>query len=101
MFLRSWALLCVPSLQWGELGQFVYTLNLTLPACEQAIKDFTRVIELDPDLVIAFYIRRGAYAFVGAPEAAIQDLDTYLELAPDAWDRAKVENFIEQLKSQQ
>ncbi|MDA8005559.1 MAG: tetratricopeptide repeat protein [Alphaproteobacteria bacterium] len=51
--------------------------------CELAIKDFTRVIEINPDYPDAHYSRGVAYMLKGDPDRAIADYDRAIELNPD------------------
>jgi len=50
---------------------------------ERAIEDLTRVIELDPDIAIAYVWRAISYSRNGAYESAIEDCRKALELKPD------------------
>jgi len=49
---------------------------------EEAISDYTKAIELDPEKAIAYRLRSLAYAELGDNEAARQDLDKAMELNP-------------------
>jgi tetratricopeptide (TPR) repeat protein len=50
---------------------------------ELAIKDFSKVIKLDPDLVKAYHYRSGAYFANGQYELAIQDMSKAFKLDPE------------------
>ena len=50
---------------------------------EQAIADYTKAIELDPDFAVAYNTRGFAYANSGDLEQAIADYDKAIELNPD------------------
>ena len=49
----------------------------------RAIEEFTRAIELDPDLAVAYYNRGGAYVEKGEWDRAIEDCTRAIELKPD------------------
>ena len=63
--------------------------------CEQAIADYDKAVELDPDYASAYYNRGMSYADSGDLEQAIADFEWYLELAPNALNRAELTNVIE------
>jgi tetratricopeptide (TPR) repeat protein len=50
---------------------------------DRAIKDFTRVIELDPNNTRAYKGRGAAYLNTGQPDSAIADYSRAIELDPD------------------
>jgi len=50
---------------------------------EQAIVEYTKAIELDPDLVEAYNNRAGAYLEKGQHDQAIVDCNKVVELDPD------------------
>ncbi len=66
---------------------------------DQAIAQFQKALEADPAFVLA-YMGLG-YSYAGKAEygPAIQNLEKYLELAPEAGNRAQVEAFLNQLQS--
>ena len=68
---------------------------------EQAIADYDKAIELNPDYADAYFNRGVAHAASGNYEQAIQDIEMYRDLAADAPDWEEVEEIIEQLQSQQ
>ncbi|HEY85645.1 MAG TPA: tetratricopeptide repeat protein [Chloroflexi bacterium] len=67
---------------------------------EQAIADYNKAIDLNPDYAAAYSNRGVAYYYSGDLEQAIADFERYLELAPNAPDREAVLNTIEQLKAE-
>ena len=50
---------------------------------EQSIVEYTKAIELDPDLVEAYNNRAGAYLEKGQHDQAIADCNKVVELDPD------------------
>ncbi len=72
---------------------------------KQAIEDYTKAIELDPDFVDAYYKRGNAYSDFGNLEQAVADLKRFLELtSPNliryvVSNREEARNKIEELKS--
>jgi tetratricopeptide (TPR) repeat protein len=67
---------------------------------EQAIADYNKAIELDPNYALAYNNRWNACADSGDLEQAIADFERYLELAPHVLNRAELVNMIDQLKSE-
>jgi tetratricopeptide (TPR) repeat protein len=67
---------------------------------QQAIDDYTRALGLDRGQSEAFYGRGLAHASAGDVEPAVADLTRYLELAPQAGDRASVEELIARLQGE-
>ena len=68
---------------------------------DAAIADYTKAIEIDPRFASAYFNRGLAYEQLGNHEAeAIADFKEYLQLKPDADDRAEVEEWIRQLRKQ-
>ena len=67
---------------------------------EQAMADYNKAVELDPDYALAYYNRGMSYVDSGDLEQAIADFEWYLELAPNVLNRAELINIIEQLKSE-
>jgi tetratricopeptide (TPR) repeat protein len=65
---------------------------------ERALQDYDTALELDDSLVLAYFNRGLIHYRLGEYEDAIADLGMYLELVPEAEDRAQVEDFIEQLR---
>ncbi len=49
---------------------------------EQAIDDFTRVIELEPDNIESYYLRSKAYSYVGLWDKSIEDCNTVIMMDP-------------------
>lgn len=68
---------------------------------EEAIADFNKAIEIDQSLARAYYGRGLAYSQQGDSTAAIREFRRYLQIAPDATDRAEVEQRIQALESTQ
>ncbi len=50
---------------------------------EQAIEDYNKAIELDPDFAEAYYLRGVAYYVFDDPEQAIEDFTKAIELDPN------------------
>lgn len=71
-------------------GELSYELGNRL----QALEDFSRAIEFNPLLGLAYQNRALVQQELGFPEAAIADLQVYLALAPDASDREAVEELL-------
>lgn len=65
---------------------------------ERALQDYDTALELDDSLALAYFNRGLIHYRLGEYEDAIADLGMYLELVPEAEDRAQVEDFIEQLR---
>jgi tetratricopeptide (TPR) repeat protein len=65
---------------------------------EQAIGDYSSALELDATLSHAHFNRGLLLSRMGEYEKAIADLEMYLELLPEAKDRAEVEDYIERLR---
>jgi len=68
------------------------TAHAALRQNEEAVKSFTKAIELDPKAAVAAYDRRGdAYLKIGKFQESIADFDKFLEarpmFAPDHWRR--------------
>ena len=65
---------------------------------QQAIKDFDRAIELDPQLAEAYWGRGRTYHGLGDYQQAIKDFDRAIELDPKLaeayWDRGKTYNDL-------
>ena len=70
--------LCCRGISYDKLGQF-----------EDAIADFTRVLELDPTNVNAFFNRGSAYDSLGQYEKAVADYTRALDLDSSAGGDAK------------
>lgn len=63
---------------------------------DEAIKDFTRVIELDPHNINAFFNRGSAHDSNGAYQLAVKDYTAALSLeqnAPKAGQQCKLDGF--------
>ncbi len=65
----------------------------------EAIREFSRALVELPDWPPAHYNRGLAYLGADRQRAGLSDLEEYLELAPDASDRARVEGHVEELAS--
>ena len=65
-----------------------------------ALVDFTTVLRLDPTYADAYYGRGLAYIMIGNDSLAIQDLETFVALAPDSPLRADIEKLLVELKGQ-
>jgi len=65
---------------------------------ERALQDYDTALELDDSLALAYFNRGLIHYRLGEYEDATSDLGMYLELVPQAEDRAQVEDFIEQLR---
>ena len=66
---------------------------------DQAIADYNKAIELDPTEPTYYYDRGRAFRQKGLKAQALADFQTYLRLAPDATDRAEVEQWIRELQA--
>lgn len=66
---------------------------------EQAITNYDKVIELDPNYALAYKKRGSVYSKQGNYEQALVDYQHYLELDPNASDRGIVEYLISDLQS--
>jgi tetratricopeptide (TPR) repeat protein len=67
---------------------------------DQALDDYSKAIELDPKYANAYYNRGLLYREKSMKPQAIADFEMYLQLIPNASDRAKVEQWIRELKGQ-
>lgn len=65
---------------------------------DQAIADFTKALELDPEFDFAYLNRGYASKAKGENSKAAADFETYIHLNPGASDRAKVEQLIKELE---
>ncbi len=70
----------------------------TLGDLQQALADYDRALELDDSLDLTYFNRGVIYYKLGNYEAAIADLEMYLQLIPEAEDRARVESLIEEMR---
>jgi tetratricopeptide (TPR) repeat protein len=70
----------------------------TLGDLEQALADYDRALELDDSLDLTYFNRGVIYYKLGNYEAAIADLEMYLQLVPEAEDRARLEGLIEEMR---
>ena len=77
----------------GNRAEILYSQGLV----ERALADIDRAIALDPRNPGLYYNRSVALADLGEAERAAADLRAYLQLAPDAGDRAEVEERIGEL----
>ncbi|GEM_PF-1263401 len=66
----------------------------------QAISDYDKAIALDPGYAEALFNRGCAYRDRGLAPQAIADLEMYLQLAPAVSERAKVTQWLGELKGQ-
>jgi hypothetical protein len=67
---------------------------------DQAIAEFQEFTRLEPDLAVGYAYLGYSYAFGPRDfQAAIPALEKYLELAPDAEDRAQVEEDIQTMRN--
>ena len=64
------------------LTPITYELTST-PEDEQTIADYTKAIELDPELVIAYFLRGNAYESMQKYEQAFDDFTKVIELNPE------------------
>lgn len=71
---------------WRELGNY-----------ERAIKDLTRVLELDPDWADAYFNRAIAYRMRGESASAIADLEHYLNEGTDEFWLASAQRQLAEL----
>ncbi len=65
---------------------------------DQAITNYNKAIDLNPDFALAYYSRGTTYQMLEDYERAIKDFEKYLELSHDAFDREAVLALIEELK---
>ncbi|MDM8521322.1 tetratricopeptide repeat protein [Anaerolineales bacterium HSG6] len=65
---------------------------------EQAIKNFSKAIDLDPECTIAFYDRGMAYKEIKEYKNAISDFEQFLVLIPKAKNKDKIQAIIDELK---
>jgi len=67
---------------------------------DQAIADYSRVIELSPELALAYYNRGYAYREKGLKAQAVADFEMYLQLEPNGAYSTEVEGWLRELKGQ-
>jgi tetratricopeptide (TPR) repeat protein len=77
-------------LLWREFGQH-----------ERAIRDLTRVLELDPKWTDAYFGRAMARKMIGEHEGAIQDLQQYLEQETDDFWLDAAQGQLDELLSEE
>lgn len=65
---------------------------------DRALADFNQALSLDSKIAIAYKNRGNLYRNKGSKAQAIADYEAYVRLSPDASDRAKVEQWIRELK---
>ena len=70
----------------------------TLGDLEGGVEDYDLALELDGSLTLTYYNRGLIHYRLGNYQEAIADLERYLELVPDAEDRALVEDLIRQMR---
>jgi len=69
----------------------------TLGDLEGGVEDYGAALELDGSLTLTYYNRGLIHYRLGNYQEAIADLQRYLELVPDAEDRALVEDLIRRM----
>jgi tetratricopeptide (TPR) repeat protein len=67
---------------------------------DQAIADYNTAIDLDAKYAKAYHNRGLVYLQKGLKPQAIADFETYLRLEPNASERARVEQWLRDLKGQ-
>jgi Flp pilus assembly protein TadD len=67
---------------------------------EEAIADFTKAIELNPNDAAAYLNRGVAYSAHGNMVAAIADFRHCLKLQPDVENRAQIEQWIAEIEAE-
>jgi regulator of sirC expression with transglutaminase-like and TPR domain len=72
-----------------------------LEKTDEALADLSRAIELAPEDPEAYINRRLVYKKTGDVPQAIEELETVLELRPNASWSSQIEILLEQLKAQQ
>jgi len=72
------------------------TAFMQLEKMDKAIADFTRAIELDPQIVWAYYNRGLARVYIGKESDAVNDFSECLKLRPDL--KAELDAKIELAK---
>lgn len=65
---------------------------------QRAIDNYSKAIELDPKFAPAYYNRGVVLKTLNQAKEALGDLQQYLELTPDALDKDKVTQIIQQIK---
>ena len=67
---------------------------------DQAFAEYAKLIELDPNSTVAYLNRGALYREQVWKAEAIAGLERYLELSPNAADRAQIEAWLSELKGQ-
>jgi regulator of sirC expression with transglutaminase-like and TPR domain len=67
---------------------------------DEALACYDQALQLQPDYADAYRNRALAYRDKGSKPQAITDVEKYLQLAPNAADRAQVEQWLAELKAQ-
>jgi len=70
----------------------------TLGELEGALEDYDQALDLDEKLDLTYFNRGVIHYRLRNYEAAILDLEMYLELVPDAEDRARVQGLIDEMR---
>jgi len=70
----------------------------TLGELEGALEDYDQALDLDDMLDLTYFNRGVIHYRLRNYEAAVLDLEMYLELVPDAEDRARVEGLIDEMR---
>lgn len=68
---------------------------------EQAVINYNKAVELDPDFAPVYYERGTAHHHLGQDDLAIKDFEYYLELASEADNKQVVRETIDQLRAGQ
>jgi tetratricopeptide (TPR) repeat protein len=70
----------------------------TLGDLEEAVEDYDRALELDGSLSFTYFNRGLIHYQLLNYEASVADLEMYLQLVPDAQDRGRVEELIQEME---
>jgi len=74
---------------YNQMGQY-----------EQAVTNFNKALDLDPDCVVAYYERAIAYQNLKERQNAIDDYKQFLKLVPDAKKKSSILATIEKLEEE-
>ena len=69
--------------------------NSNLQHFDKAITDYTRAIELDPKLAVAYINRRFAYWKLDQNDEAIADVTVHTPALPETQELANIKNKLE------